>query len=152
MDREIRERVENSKLIFLCDVDSLNLGVSGSPAKINDILTVSMSGRDEEISLLSRGDCDCSAIPNGEEARTGWWLTTKHRRRRWLGAGLGLGGSETEQSRDNFTFYDGPERRVRVRDNSRLGDTRQTSIKENSSLHSLHSSRIGSPPQNRKLE
>ena len=94
MDREIRERVENSKLIFLCDVDSLNLGVSGSPAKINDILTVSMSGRDEEISLLSRGDCDCSAIPNGEEARTGWWLTTKHRRRRWLG------GSETEQSKE----------------------------------------------------
>ena len=89
MDREIRERVENSKLIFLCDVDSLNLGVSGNPAKINDILTVSMSGRDEEISLLSRGDCDCSAIPNGEEARTGWWLTTKHRRRRWLGARTG---------------------------------------------------------------
>ena len=65
-EREIRERGENSKLISLCDVDSLNL-VSGSPAKINDILTVSMSGRDEEISLLSRGDCDCSAIPNGEE-------------------------------------------------------------------------------------
>ena len=32
-EREIRERGENSKLILLCDVDSLNL-VSGSPAKI----------------------------------------------------------------------------------------------------------------------
>ena len=73
---------------------TINLGVS--PAKINYLdERYQLSGCQSEMKrFLFFLVVIVIALPSLTVSRTEYWLTTKHRRRRWLG------GSETEQSKE----------------------------------------------------